>query len=60
MVGVVEYVADMPANEVLQIMRITKSDKIDPPGYCVAISHDNEDFEILNHASKCDILKVGL
>ena len=39
-------------------MLITKSDKIDPPGYCIAVAHDNEDLDIVNHASKSDILKV--
>ena len=46
--------------QVLQIFRITKSDKIDPPGHCVAVSHDVDDFECLNHASKSDILKVAI
>ena len=41
-------------------MRISRSDKIDPPGYCVAISHDQEDFDFVNHAYKTDIMKVNL
>ena len=41
-------------------MRISRSDKIDPPGYCVAISHDQEDFDFVNHAYKTDIMKVIL
>ena len=57
-VGLVEYVADLPPNEVLQIIRITKSDKIDPPGYCIAVSHEVDDLECLNLAAKADILKV--
>ena len=57
-VGLLEYVADFPPNEVLQICRITKSDKIDPPGYCIAVSHEVDDLECLNHAAKADILKV--
>ena len=41
-------------------MRISRSDKIDPPGYCVAISHDQEDFDFVNHAYKKGIMKVVL
>ena len=58
MVGLLDYVSDFSPNEVLQIFRITKSDKIDPPGYCLAVSHEIDDLECLNHAAKADILKV--
>ena len=44
--------------QVLQIFRITKSDKIEPAGYCIAVSHDVDEFDCLNHAAKSDILKV--
>ena len=40
------------------MLRITKSDKIYPTGYCVAISHDVDELDIVNHAAKSDILKV--
>ena len=42
------------------MMRLSKSNKIDPPGYCVAISHDVDEFEYINQASKSDIMKVRL
>ena len=41
------------------MMRITKSDKIDPPGYCIAVCHDIDELELVNHAAKSDILKVN-
>lgn len=46
--------------QVLQIFRITKSDKIDPAGYCVAVSHDIDELDCLNHAAKSDILRVSI
>ena len=59
MVGALDYFADHPINEVLQKMRITKSDKIEPAGYCVAVSHDIDDLELVNHAAKSDIMRVS-
>ena len=50
-VGLVEYVAGMPPHEVLQMFRITKSDKIDPPGYCVAVSHEIDELQTLNFSA---------
>ena len=46
--------------KILQCMRITKTDKIDPPGYAVAVCHDLEELDVVNFASKSDILKVCL
>ena len=46
--------------KVLQIFRVIKSEKIETPGYCLAISHDIDDLEILNHASKADVLRVRI
>ena len=59
-VGLLREVSNLPPNEVLQIMRISKSDKINPPGYCLALSHDAEDTDVLNFASKSDVMRVSL
>ena len=59
LIGAVDYFSQLPVNEVLQVMRITRSDKIEPPGYCIAISHDTEELEFVNQASKASILQVG-
>ena len=59
MIGALEYMGEWETHERLQVMNICKSSKITPSGYCVAVSHDVDEFDAVNHAAKSEIMKVN-
>ena len=58
LLGVMDYLQDAAMHVINQTIRIVKSDKITPPGLCVAVNHDIDELETLNFAFKSDIMKV--